>query len=53
MKPYVFVGQNYWRFGLCPYSGILKNKKRDVSETVPVSILKWRGIYTVGHLKKG
>jgi hypothetical protein len=25
--------RNYWVFGLCPSSGILETRKRDVSET--------------------
>jgi hypothetical protein len=29
--------QNYWIFGLFPSSGILVNRKHDVSETDPVS----------------
>jgi hypothetical protein len=33
---------NHWVFGLLPSSGILKNKKHDVSETVPVSVLRGR-----------
>jgi hypothetical protein len=31
--------QNYWCFGLFPLSGILENRKHDVSETGSVSIL--------------
>jgi hypothetical protein len=27
------MSQNYWVFGLCPSSGILKSKERNVSET--------------------
>jgi hypothetical protein len=29
--------QNYWVFGLCPSSGILKDTKEKVSETGSVS----------------
>jgi hypothetical protein len=32
--------QNYWVFGLFPSSGILENRKHDVSETRSVSVLK-------------
>jgi hypothetical protein len=33
--------QDYWGFGLCPLSGILKNtKEHDVFETGPVSVLR-------------
>jgi hypothetical protein len=30
----------YWVFGLFPSSGILENRKLDVSETGPVSVLR-------------
>jgi hypothetical protein len=33
----VYNTQNYWVFGLIPWSGILKNGKHDVSETGSVS----------------
>jgi hypothetical protein len=29
----MFLTQNYWVFGLYPLSGILENRKHDVSET--------------------
>jgi hypothetical protein len=35
----VYNTQNYWVFGLYPSSGILENRKHDVSETGPVSVL--------------
>jgi hypothetical protein len=33
----VYNTQNYWVFGLCSTSGILKTTKHNVSETDPVS----------------
>jgi hypothetical protein len=33
----VYNTQNYWGFGLFPSSGILENRKHDVSETGSVS----------------
>jgi hypothetical protein len=36
------ITQNYWVFGLFPSSGILENRKHDVSETGSVSVLRWR-----------
>jgi hypothetical protein len=32
--------QNYWVLGLYPSSGILENRKHDVSESVSVSVLR-------------
>jgi hypothetical protein len=32
--------QNYWVFGLFPSSGIVQNRKHDVSEAGSVSVLK-------------
>jgi hypothetical protein len=32
--------QNYWGFGLVPPSGILENRKHEVSETGSVSVLR-------------
>jgi hypothetical protein len=32
--------QNYWVFGLFPTSGILENRKHDISETGSVSVLR-------------
>jgi hypothetical protein len=32
--------QNYWVFGLFPSSGILENRKHDVSETGSVLVLR-------------
>jgi hypothetical protein len=32
--------QNYWVFGLCPTSGILKTRKHNVSETETISVLR-------------
>jgi hypothetical protein len=31
--------QNYWSYGLCPQSGILKARKKDVSGKESVSVL--------------
>jgi hypothetical protein len=42
--------QNYWVFGLCPSSGILKTRERNVSETRSVSILRWVGRKTPTQL---
>jgi hypothetical protein len=46
--------QNYWVFGLCPPSGIVETRKRNVSETGSVSVLGWSGedTYSVGSLRK-
>jgi hypothetical protein len=41
--PYLFATQNYWVFGLCSSSGILKTRKHNVSETGSVSVLRWTG----------
>jgi hypothetical protein len=46
--------QNYWVFGLFPSSGILENRKHDVSETGTLSVLR-RGkedTYSVVPLRK-
>jgi hypothetical protein len=32
--------QNYWVFGHFPSSGILENRKQDISDTGSVSVLK-------------
>jgi hypothetical protein len=32
--------KNYWVFGLCPLSSILKTRKHNVSETGSVSVLR-------------
>jgi hypothetical protein len=37
------TAQNYWVFGLFPSSGILETRKRDVSETGSVCVLRWEG----------
>jgi hypothetical protein len=34
------IFQNYWVFGLCPSAGILKIRKRNVSETGSLSVLR-------------
>jgi hypothetical protein len=34
--------QNHWVFGLRPSSGILQKSERGVSETRPLSVLRWR-----------
>jgi hypothetical protein len=46
--------QNFWVFRLFPSSGILENRKHDVSETGFVSVLRWRdeGTYSFGPLRK-
>jgi hypothetical protein len=46
----VYNTQNYWIFGLFPSSGILENRKHDVSETGSVSILRSRGETTPTQL---
>jgi hypothetical protein len=46
---------NYWGLGLFPLSGILENRKHDVSETGSVSALSCGGgedTYSVGPLRK-
>jgi hypothetical protein len=45
-----YFSQNYWVFGLFPSSGILENRKDDVSETGSVSLLRWRGEKTPSQL---
>jgi hypothetical protein len=48
----VYNTQNYWVFGLCPVSHILKTREHNISETGSVSILMWGGhTYSVGSLK--
>jgi hypothetical protein len=42
--------QNYWGFGLCPSSGILENRKQDVSETGSVSVVRGKGEKTPTQL---
>jgi hypothetical protein len=32
--------QDYWIFGLCPSSGIVKKEEHNVSETGSVSVLR-------------
>jgi hypothetical protein len=39
----VYHNQNYWVFGLAPLSGSLGTRKREVSETGSVSVLRCRG----------
>jgi hypothetical protein len=39
----VYNTQNYWVFGLCPSSGILEIRKRNITETGAVSNLMWGG----------
>jgi hypothetical protein len=53
----VYNTQDYWVFGLCPSSGILKNTEEcNVSETGSVSILWWGvgvgNTYSVGSVRK-
>jgi hypothetical protein len=38
-----YHNQNYWVFGLFPSSGIVGNRKHNISETVSVSILRCGG----------
>jgi hypothetical protein len=38
-----FTTQNCWVLDFAPSSGILENRKHDISETGSVSVLKWRG----------
>jgi hypothetical protein len=42
--------RNYWVFGLCSLSGILKTREHNVSETGSVSVLR-RGGKTHTHLR--
>jgi hypothetical protein len=47
----VYNTQDYWVFWTFPSSGILENRKHDVSETVSISVLRWKGggdTYSVG-----
>jgi hypothetical protein len=46
--------QNYWGFGLFPSSGILRNRKHDVSETGSVSVLRCEeeDTYSVGSFRQ-
>jgi hypothetical protein len=39
--PEFVLPRNYWIFGLCPSSGILKTKEHNVSATGSVSVLRW------------
>jgi hypothetical protein len=39
----VYNTQNYWVFGVCPSPGILKTRKRNVSETGSISMLRRGG----------
>jgi hypothetical protein len=39
----VYHNKNYWVFGISPSSGILGNRKHDVSETRSVSVLRCGG----------
>jgi hypothetical protein len=39
----VYNTRNYWVFGLCPSSGILKYREHNVSETGSVSVLRSGG----------
>jgi hypothetical protein len=53
---FVFYDQNHWVFGPSPSSGILGNRKHDVSETGSVSVLRCVGgggnTYSVGSLDR-
>jgi hypothetical protein len=46
----VYHNENYLVFGLSPLSGILGNRKHDVSETGSVSIFRCGGGKTPTHL---
>jgi hypothetical protein len=35
-----WIVQDYWGFGVFPWSDIIENRKHDVSETGSVSVLK-------------
>jgi hypothetical protein len=37
----VYNTRHYWVFGLCPSSGVLIKKQRNVSETGSVSVHRW------------
>jgi hypothetical protein len=39
----VYNTRNYWVFGRCPSSGILKIREHNISETGSVSVLRWGG----------
>jgi hypothetical protein len=36
----VYNNQNYWVFGLCPSSGVVKDGEHNVSEAESVSFLR-------------
>jgi hypothetical protein len=36
----VYKTRNYWIFGFCPLSGVLKTRKHKVSETGSVSVIR-------------
>jgi hypothetical protein len=46
----VYHNENYWVSGLSPLSGILGNRKHDVSETASVSTLRRGGEKTPTQL---
>jgi hypothetical protein len=39
----LFNTQNYLIFGLCSTSGVLNQRKQNVSENRPVTVIRWRG----------
>jgi hypothetical protein len=45
----IFIGQNYWVFGLCLSHGILETREQNVSETGPISVLRWGVILSIVH----
>jgi hypothetical protein len=48
----VYITQNYWVFGLCPSSCILKTREHNVLETGYVSILEWETPTLLGPLER-
>jgi hypothetical protein len=50
----VYNTQNYWVFGLCPSSGVIKTRKHDVSETGCFRPqVRGGDTDSVGYLRKG
>jgi hypothetical protein len=39
----VYNTQNYWVFGLCPLSAVLKTREHNISETGSISLLRLSG----------
>jgi hypothetical protein len=52
-RMFKYKSQNYWVFGLCLSSGILKTREHNVLETRSVSVLRWGGeTCSVGSFRK-